>query len=414
MKTPASSFQRYALVTETYPPQVNGVANTLGHLCEGLLRLGHQVELVRPAQPGEQPGRDEAGNLSEQRVMGMPIPRYSELQMGRSARRLLTQIWSRRRPDAVYIATEGPLGWSALRAARRLGLPVVSGFHTNFHQYAEHYGLGMVGPAAGAYLRWFHNQSQLTLTASMTQQNELARLGIHNLATLGRGVDHERFHPHHRSVELRRSWQAGEDDLVLLYVGRLANEKNLQLLVDTWRSLNQQPGQAAGQLRLVVAGTGPLKRQLQRKLPDARFTGSLTGPELARHYASADIFLFPSLTETFGNVVIEAMASGLAVNAFDLAAANQHIHDRYSGCLATAADEKQFMENIRWLIDDAEGLRGVRLHARHSACQLTWDAVIERFAGYLRKAAVAPTSTATASVIRRGPRAQSDGSGRSG
>lgn len=414
MKTPLSHRPRYALVTETYPPEINGVANTLGRLCEGLLQLGHEVELVRPAQPGEHPGRDEAGQLSEQRVMGFPLPRYTELQIGRSARRLLTQMWTRHRPDSIYIATEGPLGWSALCAARRLEIPVVSGFHTNFHQYTEHYGLGMFGGAAAAYLRWFHNQSTLTLTASITQQNELARMGIHNLATLGRGVDCERFHPRHRDERLRKSWQAGDEDLVLLYVGRLASEKNLELLVNCWRALNGQRTEAGGRVRLVLAGTGPLRRKLERQLPDAVFTGSLIGPELARIYASADIFLFPSLSETFGNVVLEAMASGLAVNAFDLAAANQHISDRYSGCVATAADESQFMDNLQWLIEDVEGLRGVRLHARHSACQLTWDGVIKRFAGYLQKAAATRASAAALMPARGRPSAQGEGSGRSG
>ncbi|UAW98947.1 glycosyltransferase family 1 protein [Halopseudomonas nanhaiensis] len=405
MKTPSSRPQRYALVTETYPPEVNGVANTLGRLCEGLLQHGHQVELVRPAQTGEYPGRDEAGHLSEQRVLGLPLPRYTELQVGRSARRLLTQLWTRQRPDSIYIATEGPLGWSALRAARRLEIPVVSGFHTNFHQYTEHYGLGMFGGAAGAYLRWFHNQSTLTLTASLTQQNELARLGIQNLAMLGRGVDAERFHPRHRDAGLRRSWQAGEQDLVLLYVGRLASEKNLDLLVHSWRAVSEQRVNNEGRVRLVMAGAGPLRRKLERQLPDAIFTGSLTGPELARLYASADIFLFPSLTETFGNVVLEAMASGLAVNAFDLAAANQHISDRYSGCVATAADEHQFLDNLQWLMADVEGLRGVRLHARHSACQLTWDGIIQRFAGYLQKAAATRSSAAAIAPAGSRPRA---------
>lgn len=410
MKTPAFPRQRYALVTETYPPEINGVANTLGRLCEGLLELGHHIELIRPAQSGEQPGRDDAGNLAEHRVMGLPILGYSELQVGRTARRLLTRNWTQQRPDAIYIATEGPLGWSALRAASRLQIPVVTGFHTNFHQYAGHYRLGIFSAAAGAYLRWFHNQSQLTLVASMTQRHELARLGIHNLAALGRGVDCERFHPRYRDPQLRQRWQAEEQDLVLLYVGRLASEKNLELLVRCWHALRQRR-----RLRLVLAGTGPLRRQLKKQLPDAVFTGSLTGPELARTYASADIFLFPSLTETFGKVVLEAMASGLAVNAFDLAAANQHLSDRYSGCVATAADEKQFADNLNWLIEDVEGLRGVRLHARHSACQLTWGKVIRRFANYLEKAAATRVGAAAAlTSAGRGPSAQSGGSGRSG
>lgn len=400
MHTSLNRPRRYALVTETYPPEVNGVANTLGRLCEGLLQLGHQVELIRPAQPGERTGRDSTGLLSEQRVRGIPLPRYPGLQMGASVRRALIRTWRRERPDAVYIATQGPLGWSALRAAQRLDLPVVSGFHTNFHQYSQHYGLGLFGSAISAYLRWFHNHTQLTLTASMTQQNELARMGIRNLASLGRGVDCERFHPRHRNQRLRDAWQATDDDVVLLYVGRFASEKNLQLLIECWDTLRHNP-----RLRLVLAGAGPQKKNLAKRLPGAIFMGSLTGLELASTYASADILVFPSLTETFGNVVIEAMASGLAVNAFDLAAANLHVNDRYSGCLATAADEKQFMDNLGWLIEDDEGRRGARLHARHKACQLTWPAIIQRFAEHLNNAADARVSVAADHGTSRAHRA---------
>lgn len=384
MTTLSSQDRHYALVTETWRPQINGVANTLGRLCDGLLQNNNRLQLVRPAQPGETVGLATSGLMEELLVRGLPIPGYSQLQFGLPAYRRLLAHWRNSRPDTVYLATEGPLGWSALRAARRLGIPVISGFHTNFQQYSEHYRISLLYRPVVAYLRWFHNQTLLTLTASTTQQRELSRLGINNLMLLGRGVDCELFHPAHRDTELRRQWGAGNTDIVLLHVGRLAAEKNLQLLQHSWQNLRENPP-AGTRLHMVVVGDGPLRQSLEKNMPGAYFTGALSGTELATVYASADVFVFPSLTETFGNVVTEAMASGLAVNAFDTAAAHQHIRDRYSGCLAPPAHEELFLDNLRWLVSDAEGRRGIRMHARHRACQLGWPSVLQRFEGYLQR-----------------------------
>lgn len=374
--------RRYAIVTETWRPQVNGVANTLGRLCDGLQDAGHQIQLVRPAQPGETTNLSEDGLLQQLLVKGLPIPGYAQLQFGLPAYRRLLAYWQDQRPDSLYLATEGPLGWSALRAARRLNIPVISGFHTNFQQYGGHYRLGLFSSPLSAYLRWFHNQTLATLSGSITQQHELSCMGITNSILLGRGVDCDVFHPGHRDTQLRQRWGVRDGDIVLLHVGRLAAEKNLQLLQRSWEHARQL-SLGDTRVRMVVVGDGPQREMLQRQLPDAVFTGMLTGADLATAYASADVFLFPSLTDTFGNVVIEAMASGLAVIAFDTAAAHQHIRDRYSGCLAAPANESQFLQNLNWLLDDSERQRSVRLHARHRACQLDWSAVQRRFQGYL-------------------------------
>lgn len=389
MKTLIAHSRRYAIVTETWRPQVNGVANTLGRLCDGLVAAGHHLQLIRPAQADEPPAPNESEPLQQILVKGLPIPGYRQLQFGLPAYRRLLGHWQEKRPDSVYIATEGPLGWSALRAAKRLGIPVISGFHTNFQQYSEHYRLGLFSRPLTGYLRWFHNQTLATLTASSTQLHELSRMGITNSMLLGRGVDCEGFHPAHRDPELRQRWGAKEGDILLLHVGRLAAEKNLQLLERSWQHARQHSPQGA-QVHMIVVGDGPQRKALQHRLPGAVFTGTLTGGDLAAAYASADVFLFPSLTDTFGNVVTEAMASGLAVVAFDTAAAHQHIRDRYSGCLAAPADEQQYLENLGWLLKDKEALRGIRMHARHRACQLDWSAVLRRFEGYLNRHQTAP------------------------
>lgn len=373
-----------ALVSETFPPEINGVANTLGRLCQGLRERGHRLQLVRPRQADE----DTPGDDDLLLTRGWPLPGYAGLQWGQSSLHKLLRRWQRHRPDVLYIATEGPLGLSALRAARRLGIPVVSGFHTNFQQYSDHYGLGLLSRLLTGYLRWFHNRSRLTLVPSPSQRLELQRRGFERLELLARGVDGRLFHPMRRSAELRAEWGLGEDEIAVLHVGRLAAEKNLQLLVRAFRSLQQSLPQR--RLRLVLVGDGPLRAQLQAELPEALFCGVQRGDALAAHYASGDLFLFPSLSETFGNVVLEALASGMAVVAFDQAAAAQHIRHGHNGALATPGDETAFIEAARWLLEDAESLRRVRLNARRHAGQQGWASIVEQFEAHLRQARIAP------------------------
>lgn len=373
-----------ALVSETFPPEINGVANTLGRLCQGLRERGHRLQLVRPRQADEDTPDDEDLLLTR----GWPLPGYAGLQWGQSSLHKLLRRWQRHRPDVLYIATEGPLGLSALRAARRLGIPVVSGFHTNFQQYSDHYGLGLLSRLLTGYLRWFHNRSRLTLVPSLSQRLELQRRGFERLELLARGVDGQQFHPMRRSAELRAEWGLGENEIAVLHVGRLAAEKNLQLLVRAFRSLQQRLPQR--RLKLVLVGDGPLRTQLQAELPEALFCGVQRGEALAEHYASGDLFLFPSLSETFGNVVLEALASGLAVVAFDQAAAAQHIRHGHNGALATPGDETAFIEAAHWLLEDAESLRRVRLNARRHAGQQGWASIVEQFEAHLRQARIAP------------------------
>lgn len=369
-----------ALVSETFPPEVNGVANTLGRLCQGLRERGHRLQLVRPRQADDTAPNDDQLLLTR----GWPLPGYAGLQWGQSSLHKLLRRWQRNRPDVLYIATEGPLGLSALRAARRLGIPVVSGFHTNFQQYSDHYGFGLLTRLLTGYLRWFHNRSRLTLVPSPSQRLELQRRGFERLELLARGVDGQLFHPARRSAALRTKWGLGEDEIAVLHVGRLAAEKNLQLLTRAFRQLQRDLPQQ--RLRLVLVGDGPLRAQLQAELPEALFCGVQRGEALAAHYASGDLFLFPSLSETFGNVVLEALASGLAVVAFDQAAAAQHIRHGHNGALATPGDEAAFIESARWLLEDPESLRRVRLNARQHAGKQGWPAIVERFESLLHAA----------------------------
>ncbi|GFM73438.1 glycoside hydrolase [Pseudomonas cichorii] len=370
---PMSKILHVTLITETFTPEINGVANTLGRLCDGLRLRGHRVELIRPRQ-GE-----EAGFAADDLMLcrGWPIPGYPGLQWGQSSMHKLLRRWQRRRPDVLYIATEGPLGLSALRAARRLGIAVISGFHTNFPQYTQQYGMGFITRLLTHYLRWFHNRSRMTLVPSISQKVELERRGFERIELLSRGVDSQLFHPSRRSQALRESWGLQVGDTAILHVGRLAPEKNLGLLKTCFEALKESYPRR--NLKLIVVGDGPQRAALEQQIPDAIFCGTQRGEMLAAHYASGDLFLFPSLTETFGNVVLEALASGLGVVAYDEAAAGQHIRHGHNGALAMPGDEEAFIDAAHWLVEDSEALRRVRLNARKHASRQGWTAIIDQF-----------------------------------
>ena len=192
---------------------------------------GHRVDLVRPRQGHEGGGILGGGDgVEEMLARGIPIPKYANLQLGLPAQKVLLRRWSLQRPDVVQVVTEGPLGWSALTAARKLKLPVISEFHTNFHRYTGHYGVGWLTKPIAAYLRKFHNRADLTLVPTRALCRELAAQGIPRVDVVSRGVDTALFDPARRSETLRRQWGLAPDDLAVMYVGRISPEKNLALL----------------------------------------------------------------------------------------------------------------------------------------------------------------------------------------
>src|SRR5882672_5867569 len=363
-----------AMVTETYPPEVNGVARTVNEMVEGLRRRGHSILLARPRQNGaDSPIVD--GSLVEWLGRGIRIPRYPQLKMGLPARRALARAWSLHRPHVVHIATEGPLGWSALAAARELGLPVASDFHTNFQIYSRHYGAGWMARPVTAYLRHFHNRAGCTLVPTAELAADLAQRGFRGLRVVGRGVNPEVFSPQRRSAALRARWGAAEDSPVALCVSRFAREKNFPLVIKAYQAMRQ----VRPDIRLVLVGDGPLSEALKRQNVGCVIAGRLVNGELSAHYASADIFLFPSTSETFGNVTLEAMASGLAVVAYDYAAARQHIVHGRSGLLAAVNDRTGFIEHAVALARDLPRARALGRHARATTEPLHWEKVVADF-----------------------------------
>lgn len=321
---------RYAIVTETYPPEVNGVALTVQGLEQGLRAAGHQVDLVRPRQATESDTED--GTLL---VTGAGLPRYPGLRFGLPAPKRLARQWQLQRPDAIYIATEGPLGWSALRTARRLGIPVASGFHTRFDEYLPDYGVAWLQAAALRWMRRFHNQADATLVPTQELQQFLGEQGFDRVRLLARAVDSSQFEPPRRDPALREEWGIDGNGFAAIYVGRIAPEKNLGLAVKAFRRLQQIRPKA----RFIWVGDGPSREKLAHENPDFIFCGVQRGDALARHFASGDLFLFPSRSETFGNVTLEAMASGVATVAFDYGAAREYLRTDENGMAVNTDSE---------------------------------------------------------------------------
>lgn len=384
---------RVSIITETWPPEVNGVALTVHGLAHGMAKRGHAVQVVRPRQP-QANAQDTA--VTTLAVPGAPLPRYPGLRFGLPCRGRLQRNWAQTAPDAIYIATEGPLGISAMSAAKRLGIPVCTGFHTRFDDYLGHYGLGWLTAVAVAHLRRFHNRAAATLVPTRELADELGKLGIANVRLLRRAVDTLLFHPRRRDAALRQTWGVGDNDPVVIYVGRIAPEKNLDLAVQAFRKLQARVPTA----RYVWVGDGPARADLAAKNPDFVFAGTQLGADLARHYASADIFLFPSLTETFGNVTLEAMASGLAVVAFDQGAAHEHIANGIGG-MRVPADEPGAFIGATFALGVDDVLRGaMRQNARMAVASLAPDAVIADFESLLLRLAQENTHGHPAVIAR--------------
>jgi glycosyltransferase involved in cell wall biosynthesis len=364
---------RIAVVTETWPPEVNGVAMTLAKLVQGLSHRNHDVQLIRPRQTKtDSPMSDSS--LEEVLMRGMPIPRYPELKLGLPSKKTLVKTWTLRRPDVVHIATEGPLGWSALQAAKVLKLPVTSDFRTNFQSYSKHYGVGWLRKPIVAYLRKFHNATACTMVPTRELMRTLSQNGFANLKVVSRGVDTKLFNISKRDTSLRSSWGATDDTKVLISVGRMAPEKNLDQVLKTYEAL-KSTGQA---FKLVMVGDGPLKDQFQKRYPEIIFPGMLTQSNLAAYYASSDLFIFPSQTETFGNVTLEALASGIPVLAFDCAAARDWVQTGVNGWLVAENNPEGFAAQAVTIFNSKDLLEKIAQSTRQQVVHLDWDQIAEQ------------------------------------
>ena len=353
------SLVRIALVTDTYTPQVNGVTTVVVRIANVLREFGHAVVVVAPRYPGH-----AAAGIDELRIPSAAFPPYPAIRLSMPQYGAVARFLDAFQPDVVHVATEGPLGLMGRRYALRNRIPLVTSYHTNFPQYARHYGAGTLEPLVWKWMRWFHRPAVLTQTPGDAVAAELKRRGIGNPIVWGRGVDTQHFHPGRRSVGWRRWLGGGDDTTIVLHVGRLAPEKNVDVLAEAWTAARERVGQRA---TFCLAGDGPERRRLLAKLPWVRQLGFLDRGRLADVYASADICVLPSKTETCGLVALEAMASGLAVVAADAGGFRESIINGHSGVLIAPEDATGFAAEILSLVIAPQRRQDIAHAARTAA-----------------------------------------------
>lgn len=358
---------RIALVTENFLPKLDGVTRTLAMLLEHLQARGHTALVLGPkGAPRRYAGARIYG------APGAPLPFYPELRALIPSPGLERRL-ARFHPDIIHVVEPMLLGAMGVVWAQRLGVPLISSYHTNLAAYCAYFRLGVFEAPMWAYRRMLHNACGATLCPSPSTARELRRQGFERVALWPRGVDATLFHPARRSLPWRRGITGSESQPIALYVGRLSHEKNLSVLVDAWNALRGRDA------HLVVVGDGPARGDLKRALggPSVTFTGYLRGEELAEVYASSDLFVFPSRTETFGQVALEAMASGLAVLGFDADGVRDLVRDGETGLLAPGGEQAAFTQMLATLLDEPQLRAQMGLRARAAAEQRTWASVMD-------------------------------------
>ncbi|MDQ2713893.1 MAG: glycosyltransferase family 1 protein [Chloroflexota bacterium] len=374
---------RVAIITENFLPKLDGVTRTLARLLEHLHMQGHQAILLGPEN-----GMDYYAGAQIVGTSGVPLPFYPELKF-HFFRPLFIRRLNEFQPDIVHLADPVVLGAAGLAAARFLNKPVVSSYHTNLAAYCGHFGFPMLTQPMWTYNRFIHNQSALTFCPSPSTASMLHTQGFEHVRIWPRGVDTALFQPSKRSTELRASWLAGQKDAdtkaVLLYAGRISWEKNLHLLTQAYRAMDHD------RAHLVLVGDGPALKEVKQELAGlpVTFTGYLQGEQLAAAYASADIFAFPSTSETFGQVVLEAMASELPVVGVLAEGVCDLVQDGSSGFLLDVAgldaeeQARSYRIRLEHLVYNAPLRSTMSQAALKEARQRSWSAAMQcLFDGY--------------------------------
>lgn len=333
---------KIAIVTETWLPEINGVSLSLLQICKGLQNRGHKILLIRPQQ---NESCTEFVPNKECLVNGQSIPKYSQMQFGWPQYRKVSQALEVFAPDVVHIVTEGPLGLAVLQVCKTKSIPVTSGFHSAFQDFSRFYNLSFFIKPIQHYLKWFHNNTLVTCVPSQDTADAIRQFGAKcEIEVVKTGVDVDKFSPSFKSSRLRRSWGACEQTTVMLYVGRLSQEKEIQVLIESYLYIRKNTSK---KVKLVIVGDGPDRQRLELlcKNSDVIFTGLLRDDRLAEAFASANVFTFASQVETFGNVVLEAMASGLAVVAYNYACAKQYL-DVETAWLIPLGNQTEFTQQL--------------------------------------------------------------------
>lgn len=381
---------RIALFSEVYWPMVSGVGVTLQRLTESLAARGHAVRVYTASYPlpAGQPDRPEV-----HRSPSVPLFLYPDVQWAFPRQRDIEDDLARFRPDVVHVATEFAMGLVGTKAAARLGLPIIASAHTDYEKYARRYGVAFVTQVGWVYLRWLYGHAERVLAPSRVYERHLHARGVHHTGIWTRGVDTGLFTPARRSAAWRAQFGVGPDDLLVTYVGRLAREKDLDRLLAAWGRLGERRRGA----QLVLVGQGPLEEQIrQQALPGVHLAGLRTGVELAEAYASADLFAFPSPTETFGNSLLEAMASGVPSLGVRAGGVMEFAEHDANAWLAPPHDTAGLGEALAGLLGDPDLRARLAAGGRRTAEARGWDAIFDGLLAQYAGAAELPLGIAAA------------------
>ncbi len=357
---------KVAYFTESLPPNKDGVTKTLCHLVNTLESEKIEYKFYSPVKPDE----TFEWTRKVRKVPSVPFALYDYYRMGLPYFEGIFQELDEFRPDLVHIVSQTLLGCYGLKYAQKRKIPVVSSYHTNFVQYMGYYGLDILTDVGWHYLRWFHNQCLRTYAPSPSTMTELEKEGISSVELWQRGIELDLFSPGMRKQELRHT-VTESDEPVLLFVGRLVREKDLDDLIEA----NQILKTRGFQFKQVIVGDGPMRPELENRLPEAHFTGFLSGVELAEWYATSDLFVFPSTTETIGNVILEAFASGLPAVGVNKGGVADIITNGVDGWIAAANDPEDFAEKIAFFLNDMNMTRNFGVDARLTAQKYSWEAI---------------------------------------
>jgi phosphatidylinositol alpha 1,6-mannosyltransferase len=361
---------RIAFVTDTYTPQVNGVTTVVRHMAQAVTGAGHACTVVAPRYP-----EGDASQAQELRLPSVPFPPYPAIRLSLMAGRPVARYLDDFRPSVVHVATEGPLGLAGRGYALRRRLPLVTAFHTDFPAYCRHYGAARLEPTVWRWLLWFHRPARLTHTPGEFVRDMLIAKGIRQAVVWGRGVDTDHFRPDRDRAPWR--WRLGlpTGTALVLHVGRLAPEKNLAILWESWTIAHAALGARA---QFVVAGDGPAAATVRDRMPWAIHLGFLDRDALADLYTAADVCVLPSATETCGLVALEAMASGVPVVAADAGGFRESVRHGVTGFLARTRDPEAFAAHVIQLV--MERNRRLTLGAAARRFALSRSAALENAA----------------------------------
>ena len=363
---------RIAYFTDTYLPQINGVSNTLKKVGDYLNDRDIKHMFFAPHFNEKQINPD---NSPVARFKSISLPFYPECRLAIPSYANLCRIADKFKPDIIHLTDPFGIGLAGLRYARDRGIPIVSSFHTNFDAYLKYYKLEYLEGIVWGIFKWFHGFSELNFCPSQDTWELLDSNGIQNLRIWSRGIDTSTFSPNYKNRNIRYRLKA-DDKIIFLYVGRLAAEKDLDILMESIRIVNSSH---ADKVQFVFVGDGPYAKQMkERSYDNVVFTGYLKGQELSAMYASSDVFVFPSGTETFGNVVLEAMASGLPVIAVNSGGVKENVIHDYNGLMCPPREATSLAGAIIRLVEDKPLIEALATNAREHATTKSWSNIFDQ------------------------------------